>query len=223
LAADEEDCMVRDVHLYHNEQQKRAVHHLMAADPVMAKVISKVGTLKEYYRQRTHFMSLCRIIAGQQLSYQAASNIWSRARKAAPRWTPAAISQITEDRFRRCGMSAAKAAAVVRLAKSIVAGNFRLKELGRFDDIEVMEKLQSMKGIGPWSVEMFLLFALNRPDVFSPGDAGLRRAIISLYAVEPDSYSSLVDGIAAQWRPYRSYACRYLWRWLDLRAEQQQP
>jgi DNA-3-methyladenine glycosylase II len=208
--------MVQNPDTSHGNQQRHAVDHLMAADPVMAQVISKVGTLKEYYRQRTHFMSLCRIIAGQQLSYQAASQIWSRAKKAAPHWTPAAIAQITESRLRRCGMSAAKAATTMMLAKSIVAGKFSLRALGRLDDIEVAERLHAMKGIGPWTVEMFLLFALKRPDVFSPGDAGLRRAIIALYAVEPDSYSSRIDGIAARWRPYRSYACRYLWRWLDL-------
>jgi len=208
--------MNRNLDTSNGDQQRRAVEHLMAADPVMAQVISKVGTLKEYYRQRTHFMSLCRIIAGQQLSYQAASSIWSRAMKIAPGWTPAAVSQIAETRFRACGLSAAKAAAIVGLAESIVAGKFSMKELGNLDDAGVTERLRSIKGIGPWSAEMFLLFALKRPDVFSPGDAGLRRAIISLYAIEANSYSSSVDGIAERWRPYRSYACRYLWRWLDL-------
>jgi DNA-3-methyladenine glycosylase II len=208
--------MVRNLDTSNSDQQRRAVDHLMAADPVMARVISKVGTLKEYYRQRTHFMSLCRIIAGQQLSYQAASSIWSRAMKISPAWTPAEIATITESRFRACGLSAAKTETIVELAKSIVAGKFSMKALGNLDDAGVMERLRSIKGIGPWSAEMFLLFALKRPDVFSPGDAGLRRAIISLYAVKPDSYSSIIDGIAERWRPYRSYACRYLWRWLDL-------
>jgi DNA-3-methyladenine glycosylase II len=211
--------MVHNFNKHHDAQQEFAVDHLMSADPVMAGVISKVGTLKEYYQQRTYFMSLCRIIAGQQLSYQAASQIWLRAIKAMPSWTPAAIAQITANQFRECGLSAAKADTIMGLAESLVAGKFSLRELKQFDDMEVAKRLNSVKGIGPWSAEMFLLFALKRPDIFSPGDAGLRRAIMSLYAVKPDSYSSIVDGIAARWRPYRSYACRYLWRWLDLRAE----
>jgi DNA-3-methyladenine glycosylase II len=215
--------MVQNLDKPHDARQEQAIDYLMTADPVMAKVISKVGTLKEYYRQRTYFMSICRIVAGQQLSYQAASNIWSRVIKAAPRWTPAAISQITENRLRKCGLSAAKAANIVRLAARIAAGEFSLIKLKQLDDAAVAERLQSIKGIGPWSVEMFLLFVLKRSDVFSPSDAGLRRAIVSLYDINPDSYSSLVDGIAARWRPYRSYACRYLWRWLDLGLKASRP
>ena len=82
------------------------------------------------------------------------------------------------------------------------------------DDAGAAEALSGIAGFGPWSVEMFLIFGMDRDDVFSVGDAGLRRAICSLYGLPKGRYERRVAAIADGWRPYRSLACRWLWGWL---------
>lgn len=188
-------------------------------DPVMRRVIAAVGPQPTYYRERTDFETACRIIVGQQLSYAAATTIWGRVRGVVPRWTAAGVARIPADRLRALGLSRSKATFLLELAHRCDSGDLDFRRIRRGDDAAATEALLGIKGFGPWSVEMFLIFALGRDDIFSVGDAGLRRAICELYAVAPGQYERRVGAISQRWRPYRSHACRYLWGWLDHAAK----
>jgi DNA-3-methyladenine glycosylase II len=120
--------------------------------------------------------------------------------------------------LRSAGISTSKAAFIRTLSRRIVAGDLSLHALGRLQESDVVDRLGTIRGFGPWSTEMFLIFALGYPDVFSSGDAGLRRAITSLYSVPDKAYEVRAEQISERWKPYRSYACRYLWLWLDTSA-----
>jgi len=181
----------------------------------MRRVIDAVGPQPAYYRERTDFETACRIIVGQQLSYAAATTIWGRVRGAVPRWRPADVAAVPPDRLRALGLSRSKGTFILELATRADAGAIDFRRIRRLDDEAAAEALRGIKGFGPWSVEMFLIFALGRDDVFSVGDAGLRRAVCDLYDVPLKTYPERVAEISARWRPWRSHACRYLWGWLD--------
>jgi DNA-3-methyladenine glycosylase II len=194
---------------------RQIARYLASSDPILATVIKRVRELPEYYRQRTHFETICRIIVGQQLSYGAAGAIWNRLRCRFYRWTPQALSAASVADLRGAGLSAAKAMFIRELSIRLTTGKLSLRALARLRQAEVLDRLETIKGFGPWSREMFLIFALGYPDVFSCGDRGLQRAITSLYAISGEEYAARAEMIAEQWRPFRSYACRYLWHWLD--------
>jgi len=192
--------------------------YLSSADPTLSLVIKTARKLPKYYRQRTHFETVSRIIVGQQLSYLAAEAIWRRLKDRFQRWSPDVLSKASEMDLRSAGLSTSKAAFISELSRRIVAGDLSLNALGRLQETEIVDRLGTIKGFGPWSTEMFLIFALGYPDVFSSGDAGLRRAITSLYSVPGKAYETYAEQISERWKPYRSYACRYLWLWLDTSA-----
>jgi DNA-3-methyladenine glycosylase II len=181
----------------------------------MRRVMAVVGGLQGYYRERTDFETVCRIITGQQLSYAAATTIWNRVRALRPSWQPEHVARLTPARLRECGLSRNKAAFIQDAAKRTARRDLDFAAIRTMPDDEAHEVLLSIKGFGPWSVEMFMIFALDRPDIFSVGDAGLRRAVCSLYGIPKARYESRVPKLAEAWRPYRSFACRYLWGWLD--------
>lgn len=187
----------------------------LGSDRVLASVISKVGPLRTYYRERTDLETVCRIIAGQQLSYKAASTIWARTQALCPSWQAKAVADLSDQALRGCGLSRNKAAFIREAASRVVDGSLDFKAIRAMGDEDAVAALRLIKGFGPWSVEMFLIFSLERPDIFSVGDAGLRRAVCQLYRVPKDQYERRIGRISDRWRPYRSYACRYLWAWLD--------
>jgi DNA-3-methyladenine glycosylase II len=194
----------------------RSPHDIaLRKDPVMRRVIDAVGPQPSYYRERTDFETACRIIVGQQLSYAAATTIWGRVRGVVPRWRPADVAALSADRLRTLGLSRSKATYIQELATRTDSGDLDFRRIRKLDDNAAGEALRGIKGFGPWSVEMFLIFAIGRDDVFSIGDAGLRRAVCDLYGVLPAEYEARIGGIAERWRPYRSHACRYLWGWLE--------
>lgn len=102
---------------------------------------------------------------------------------------------------------------IKNVAHAFIAGHLNRAHLMRMSDTEVHRRLIAIKGVGPWTVEMFLIFALGRPDVFSPGDVGLQNAIRVHYGKKPTP--AFIKNLSARWAPYRSYACRYLWKSLD--------
>lgn len=191
------------------------IRSLLIADPVMGRIVEEVGDLRTYYRERTDLETTCRIIAGQQLSYKAASTIWKRVQALCPTWEPSDVAALPDVALRGCGLSRGKAEFIHLAAVRVTSGDLDFAKIRRMGDEEATAALRTIKGFGPWSVEMFLIFSLERPDVFSLGDAGLRRAICALYKVPRASYERRVSKITDRWRPYRSYACRYLWAWLD--------
>ncbi|MFZ4731537.1 MAG: DNA-3-methyladenine glycosylase family protein [Pirellulales bacterium] len=185
-------------------------------DPVMRGVIDAVGTLREYYRERTDFETVTRIIVGQQLSYAAATTIWKHVVALDPGWRPAAVAALDPERLRAQGLSRSKTRFILEAARRVTEGDLDFRRIRRLDDQAATDTLRGITGFGPWSVEMFMIFGLGRDDIFSVGDAGLRRAVCTLYGIPKTRYERRIGAIADRWRPWRSHACRYLWGWLDV-------
>jgi DNA-3-methyladenine glycosylase II len=159
-----------------------------------------------------------RAIVGQQLSVAAARSIYARltARFSDRAPTPQEILDDDPEALRAAaGLSRAKVGFLRSLAEHVLTGELELERLEELPDDEVIAELTAVKGIGLWSAHMFLMFHLERPDILPVGDLGIRRAIERAYELEELPLPTQTEEIAAPWRPYRSLACRYLWRSLD--------
>jgi DNA-3-methyladenine glycosylase II len=162
-----------------------------------------------------HYGALVRAIVGQQLSVRAARSIYGRLtdRFAGRPPTPTEILEDEPEELRAAaGLSRAKVSYLRSLAEHTLSGELELGRLDELDDDAVIAELVAVKGLGMWTAHMFLMFHLERPDVLPVGDLGIRRAIERAYQLEglPDAVA--IEEIAAPWRPYRTLACRYLWR-----------
>ena len=163
------------------------------------------------------FGDIVHAIVNQQLSGKAASTIYGRLEVLTGRAgvTPKAIAKLTMPALRKCGLSAAKAATIQGLARAVVRNEIDLVSIHKHEDTKVVELLTSLKGIGPWTAEMILMFSLGRTDIFSKGDLGLRKGIMRLYGLKKMPSDQLMDKLARNWSPYRTYAARVLWRVAD--------
>ncbi|UKS25788.1 DNA-3-methyladenine glycosylase [Paenibacillus sp. HWE-109] len=199
--------------LLHNEHP--AILALSQADPKLAQLIRLVGELT--LMPSSHpFESLAMSIISQQLSAKAAATIKSRVKHLIPDFTPETVLAADEAAIRACGVSAPKIRYIRDLSSKITAGEVLLDSLYELDNAELLKQLTSVKGIGIWTAEMFLIFALGRPDVMSLGDAGLQRAARWLHQLGEREDGNYLGQIAPVWAPYRSYASLYLWRAVDL-------
>lgn len=164
-------------------------------------------------RDADRFLALARIIVGQQVSTAAARTVWGRVVEAfdgAP--TPEALgAEGAEGKLRGAGLSGRKASYMIGIAEAIETGDLRPDELDEASDEEVIETLVALRGLGRWSAEMFLIFDLGRPDVFSGGDLGLRHGIRLAYGLEEPPTPQEAAEIAERWSPNRSLASLYLW------------
>jgi DNA-3-methyladenine glycosylase II len=129
--------------------------------------------------------------------------------------TPREIIKMPVAKMRKCGLSRMKVSFIKDLAKKTLDGSIDFKKMDRWSDEEVIEHLTSVKGIGRWTAEMFLIFSLRRDDVFSYGDLGLRKAIQRIYKMRKEPTQRQAEKITAKWRPYRSLGSRYLWASID--------
>jgi DNA-3-methyladenine glycosylase II len=199
---------------------RKAILHLRKADPVLASMISRVGAYRIQYRDPT-FETLVRSIVYQQLSGKVAAVIFGRLAAAVPggKLTPAAILKLTPARMRKCGLSKQKTAYIRDLARKTVRGALDFEALGGLPDQAVIEHLIQVKGIGVWTAHMFLMFALERPNVLPTGDLGIRMAIRKAYALEDLPNPKQIEELASPWHPYCSVASWYLWRSLDGNAD----
>ena len=161
------------------------------------------------------FQTLARSIVGQQISVKAAQAVWDRLAATAGRVTPAALVALEDEAMRGAGLSRMKVAYLKDLAGRFHAGELKPRRWARMDDEAVIADLVQVKGIGRWSVEMFLIFHLMRPDVLPVGDLGLQRAMERLYNGGDALTKDDMREIAAPWRPFASAATWYLWRSLD--------
>jgi DNA-3-methyladenine glycosylase II len=196
----------------------RAVAHLRSSDPVLAKVIDAVGPLPDAGEGRAapddHYGALVSSIVSQQLSVYAARAIYGRlsARFGDRPPTPEEILEDDPEELRSVGLSHAKVGFLRSLAEHVLDGRLELERLGELSEEEVMEELVAVKGLGPWTVQMFLMFHLERPDVLPVGDLGIRRAMERAYSLPGLPDPPEMETIAEPWRPHRTLACRYLWR-----------
>lgn len=197
------------------------IEHLQNADPIIAAVIQKIGPLEESRDSQDHFRALCRIIVGQQLSVAVARAIWSRVETHfGPNFSPDAILKTSQDELRTLGLSGAKARYLLALATHINEGKLQIERLETLPDEEIAREIVEVKGLGPWSADMFLMFHLGREDILPVGDLGIREAIKRLYSLENRPDAAQMTQIAAPWRPFRTLASRYLWKSLDITAAQ---
>jgi DNA-3-methyladenine glycosylase II len=199
---------------------RNAATHLSNADPVMRRIVERVGPLRIEYREPT-FETLVRSIVFQQLSGTVARVILGRLHEALPdgRITPEAILKLRIPKMRKLGLSGAKTEYIRDLARQTRDGAVRFEELPEARDEDVITALTQVKGIGVWTAQMFLIFALRRPDVLPVGDLGVRKAMQRAYLLEELPKPGKMEELAAPWRPYCSAASWYLWRSLDGIAE----
>ncbi len=198
----------------------RALRHLRRSDPVMKEVIDRVGPFQLETR-RGRFQSLVRSILAQQISTAVARSMLRKleARLAPNKLTPASLAQLSFEDLRAIGLSRQKASYLQDLTEKVASQTVRLHRVHRLTDEEIIEELIQVKGIGRWTVQMFLIFCLGRPDVFAPDDFGLRSAIQRLYGLSDLPKRTEAEEIAAPWRPHATVASWYLWRSLELPNE----
>ena len=200
-------------------ERSKALRHFKKADPVMHSVAKSTNIeQRKAVTSNDYFWHLCYEIISQQLAGKAAHAICQRFKKLFPggRITPEQTLKIKEKTMRKAGMSWAKASFVRDLARKVNDGTLDLKKLKQMDNAQAIEVLMQVKGIGPWTAEMFLMFTLQRQDVFSHGDLGLRKAIIKHYSLGKDAGREEIEEIARKWSPYRTYASRVLWKSLEV-------
>jgi len=164
-----------------------------------------------------YFFSLCREIITQQLAGGAARAIFGRFEKLFTTETVTAekILLIPDQIIRDTGASWAKVKYIKSLAQCVVSKIIHLNKLNELSDAEVIEELVKVKGIGPWTAEMFLMFSLGREDVFSFGDLGLRHSLQKLYKMKKEPTVKQMEKITSKWSPYRTYGALLLWKSLD--------
>ena len=194
---------------------------LAASDPVMATVIKRVGEIdlatrlkrRSEERPADAYGALLRAIVGQQLSTKAARTIYLRVLDLFDGTTPSPeqLLEVSDEDLRAAGLSGRKVSYIQDLAAHVISGELELDRLDRLEDEQVIEEIVAVRGLGQWSAEMFLLFHLERPDVLSGGDLGIRKAVQIEYRLKKMPTPERVVEIGEPWRPHRSLASLYLW------------
>jgi DNA-3-methyladenine glycosylase II len=194
---------------------------LAAADPTMAALIERVGKIDIATRLERRqeesppdaYGALLRAIVGQQLSTKAARTIYLRVLDLFGGRTPSPqqLLEAREEDLRGAGLSGRKTEYIRDLASHVLAGELELDRLEKLEDEEVIEEIVAVRGLGRWTAEMFLIFHLQRPDILSGGDLGIRKAIQIEYGLEEMPPPKRVVEIGEPWRPHRSLASLYLW------------
>ena len=196
---------------------RRAIVHLKQADPVLRGIIERVGPCRLQFAE-PDFETLARSIVFQQLSGASARAIFARLKAVTSgngRMAPGKILSLGDQDLRAVGLSQQKARYLRDLAERTQHGQIEFARLPRLSDREVIAHLVVVKGVGVWTAQMFLLFALRRPDVLATGDLGIRSAIRTAYRLRTLPTPGRIEQLATRWHPHCSVACWYLWRSLD--------
>lgn len=197
---------------------RAALKHLKK-DPVLAGILKQAGPFAMQYREPT-FETLVRSIVYQQLSGKAAGTILGRLLEAVgDELTPARIMKLRVERMRKLGLSGQKTLYIRELAQHTRKGTVVFENLPHLPDEDVISHLTQVKGIGVWTAQMFLMFALRRENVLPVADLGIRAAMKKAWDLPELPKPAQMEELAAAWHPYRSIACWYLWRYLDGPAE----
>lgn len=197
---------------------RKAVNHLKKADPILAAIIEKVGPCRMEFGP-AEFCRLAEAIVYQQLNGKAAVTIFKRfAALAGEPLTPEGILRLTDAQLRGAGLSKQKSSYLKDLSAKTASGLLDFACLPELPDEEVIKHLTQVKGIGVWTAHMFLMFSLRRPNVLPTGDYGVQMAIKKLYKKRKLPKPKDMEKIARAWEPYRSVACWYMWRSLDIKT-----
>ncbi|MBV8477345.1 MAG: DNA-3-methyladenine glycosylase 2 family protein [Acidobacteria bacterium] len=197
---------------------RRAILHLKKADPVLRSIIERVGSFSMNYDEPA-FHSLAEAIVYQQLHGKAAATIFKRLTGLAGEpLTPLGILNLSEQSMRAVGLSKQKLSYLRDLAAKTQAGEVDFAHLTELADTDVVKQLTRVKGIGVWTAHMFLMFSLRRLDVLPTGDLGIQMAIRKHYRKRKLPKPQQMEKLARCWSPYRSIACWYLWRSMDIKT-----
>ncbi len=195
---------------------KEALSHFKKADPILYKVAIRLE-LQDLTPHDNYFLELYDSIVSQQLSVKAAGTIMERLKKLYPKEeiTPEYTLKLDDQKMRDAGNSFAKIKYLKDLSQRVADGRLKLDKFKDLPEDEIMKELLEVKGIGPWTAEMFMMWSLGRPDLFSYGDQGLKNAIKAIYKLSDRPTLQEALAISAKWSPYRTYACKILWKSLD--------
>jgi DNA-3-methyladenine glycosylase II len=190
---------------------REAAGRLLAKDPELVQHLIAVGGPPPLRRREAGFAGLAAIIVAQQVSTASANAIFGRLQARIAPLEAASIAKATEEELRACGLSNAKIRALRALAHAIVEGGLDLERLGGLDAEDAHKALVAVKGIGPWTADVFLLFCLGHPDAFPAGDVALQEAAKVALNLKRRPDATRLERIAERWRPLRGVAARMLW------------
>jgi len=193
----------------------KAKRILSKRDPILRKIINK---FKQGYltSRKDPFFSLCRTIIGQQISTKAADSIWSKFEiKCKKKIVPETVLKLTSSGLKSAGLSRQKITYLKNIAKSFKNKSFNIRDLKKMDDDLAIDYITKIKGLGIWSAQMFLMFNLNRPDIFPTKDIGLIRAISKNYKISYPPSKKFLNKISRTHSGYRSVFTWYMWRSID--------
>ena len=191
-------------------EARDALARLIAADPDMGLILDRAGPLP--WRTRTPgFPGLLQAIVAQLISNQAAAAIWARVRALPGALDPAGFLALPEDAARGAGLSRPKVAHARIVAEAFIAGTLSTEGLAALSDQDAIARIVAVKGLGQWTAEIYLLFALQRMDVFPAGDVALAAAAVDLKHLPDRPNPKALRALSGQWAPYRSLAARLLW------------
>ena len=195
----------------------KAEIYLSKRDKKLGKLIKEVGSCTLSTRDRPKFEVLVSSIISQQLSGKASTTIFNRLIECAGNRKNLAgrLLNLNLEQVRSCGVSTTKAKSLLCIAELVNTKQLDLDAMKDMEDEAVYRELTAITGIGSWTVQMFLIFALRRPDIFSTGDAGLRRGLQKLYGLQDRPTEDEMVAITDRWRPYRTVGAWYLWRVVD--------
>lgn len=195
---------------------KKAQAHFKKSDPILhaASLPHEIDNIEV---SDNLFKDIIRAIAGQQLSGKAADTIFGRLETLLGKkdFNAQNIATLNDISLRECGFSNTKIKAIKNLAATVTAAHIDLDNIHTLEDIKVIETLTQVKGIGPWTAEMILMFSLGREDIFSAGDLGLKKGIMYTYNLRTLPSEKKILQLSKKWQPYRTYAARILWRVAD--------
>jgi DNA-3-methyladenine glycosylase II len=192
-----------------------AEQHLSGAAPELASLIASYGPCS-LRPDDNHFSLLCDSIVSQQLANKAAAAIFGRfSAHYAGQPSPEKVLATSQETLRELGLSNQKTTYILDLAAKVTSGELTLNQFEGLADEEIITQLVKVKGIGVWTAQMFLIFALSRPDVLPVDDFGVRKAFMRIYSLPAMPVKAEMESIATPWRPWRTVASWYLWRSLD--------
>jgi len=194
---------------------QKAKRVLSKKDVVLRKIIKKYK--KGFLTTRNNpFFSLCRTIVGQQISTKAADSIWAKfEKKCKNKINPKVILKISSSSLKNVGLSRQKISYLRNIAKAFINKSFDVKKIKKMNDDEAISYITKLKGLGVWSAEMFLMFNLNRPNIFPVKDIGLLRAISKNYKSSYPPSNKFLDKISKRHNGYKTVFTWYMWRSID--------
>lgn len=189
-----------------------AIEQLCLREPKFAEAWQAVEYLPDR-RRPADLASLARIVVEQQVSVASAAAIWTRLERAVAPFTARRLLKLSDAQLKLCGLSRPKMLYLRHLAEAVDRGALDFALLAKLEDHAAIEMLTAVKGIGRWTAEIFLLFALERPDVWPAHDLALQEAARRLFGLSHRPSVKEMDALAEPWRPYRGIASRLLWRY----------